>query len=236
MAIMTTNRLLPCFVAVTARLRILLLIAVLAALTGGATDFDARMRAAGLVDIATLDTTITVNLKYATTDNFVGWNMYGTFRRAYLTRQTAQSLLKALAELRKVNPGYSFIIYDAARPLSVQRTMWDAVKGTPNEKYVAKPYRGGPHNYGMAIDLGLTLNGRVVDMGTPFDTFTEAAHITDEASLVRRGLISAQAKSNRELLRRAMRAAGFTTFSREWWHFTRYSMKYTRAHLRLLDF
>ena len=211
-------------------------IALVAGMAAGATDFDARMRAAGLVDVTTLDEAITVDLKYATTDNFVGRNMYGSLRRAYVTRETGRSLQKALAALRKVDPGYGFIIYDAARPLSVQRVMWDAVKGTPNEKYVAKPHRGGPHNYGMAVDIGLTLNGRVVDMGTPFDTFTADAHITDEAGLVKCGRITAEAKRNRELLRQALRSAGFTTFSREWWHFTRYSMKYTRQHLKLLDF
>ncbi len=211
-------------------------IALVAGMAAGATDFDARMRAAGLVDVTTLDEAITVDLKYATTDNFVGRNMYGSLRRAYVTRETGRSLQKALAVLRKVDPGYGFIIYDAARPLSVQRVMWDAVKGTPNEKYVAKPHRGGPHNYGMAVDIGLTLNGRVVDMGTPFDTFTTDAQITDEAGLVKRGRITAEAKRNRELLRQALRSAGFTTFSREWWHFTRYSMKYTRQHLKLLDF
>lgn len=216
--------------------RIVVTLALLVAIAAAATDFDALMRDAGLVDVTTLDSAITVDLKYATTDNFVHRNMYGTLSRAYVTRETGRSLQKALASLRKINPGYGLIIYDAARPLSVQRTMWDAVKGTPNEKYVAKPHRGGPHNYGMAVDISLTLNGQPLDMGTPFDTFTADAHITHEAALVAQGRITAQAKRNREVLRNAMRQAGFTTFSREWWHFTRYSMKYTRRHLKLLDF
>ncbi len=194
------------------------------------------MEQAGLVDVGALNSAITVDLRYATTDNFVGREMYGSLSRAYLTPETARSLLVALTALKCVDEGYGFIIYDAARPLSVQRIMWNCVKGTPNERYVARPHRGGPHNYGMAVDIGLTLNGEVVDMGTPFDTFNEAAHITAEASLVRRGLISAEARRNRELLRRVMTGAGFGTFSREWWHFTRYKMPEARRRLRLLDF
>ena len=216
---------------------LLLLVLWLATAMGStAASLDSLMTQYGLVDVGALDSAITVDLRYATTNNFVGRQMYGSLTRAYLTPETARSLLVALAMLRTVDTRYGFIIYDAARPLSVQRTMWDCVKGTPNERYVAKPHRGGPHNYGMAVDIALTLDGVPLDMGTPFDTFTPAAHITAEPSLVKRGIISREAMNNRRLLRRVMTAAGFGTFSREWWHFTRYKMPYTRAHLPLLDF
>lgn len=199
-------------------------------------DFDAKMRQYGLVDVTTISHGITVNLKYATTDNFVHRNMYGSFKRGYLHVSAAKALRVALNQLRRIDPNYNFIIYDAARPLSVQHIMFDAVAGTPNEKYVAKPTNGGPHNYGIAIDIALTYRGRPVDMGTPFDTFSTDAHITDEATLVAQGRISKQAMRNRRLLRWVLVSNGFGTYSREWWHFTRYDMKYTRAHTRLLDF
>lgn len=194
------------------------------------------MQRYGLVDVARLDPSITVCLKYATTDNFVHRNMYGKLDKAYLHPDAAKSLKAALAQLKKVSPRYGFIIYDAARPVSVQRIMWNAVKGTKNAKYVARPHRGGPHNYGIAVDIGLTYDGHPVDMGTPFDTFSTDAHITAEASLVKQGRISQQARNNRMLLRRVLCSNGFSTYSREWWHFTRYNMKYTRSHIRLLDF
>ncbi|MBR1552033.1 MAG: M15 family metallopeptidase [Muribaculaceae bacterium] len=201
-----------------------------------ATDFDALMRKHGLVDVATLDPSITVDLKYSTSDNFVGRDMYGGLKKAYLYKATAQSLLKALKQLQAIDPKWSFIVYDAARPVSVQRIMWDIVKGTDKQKYVASPHRGGPHNYGIAVDIALTYDGRPVDMGTPFDSFTSDAHITDEPALVRQGRISATAMKNRQLLRKVLTDNGFATYSREWWHFTRYNMTYVRKHIRLLDF
>lgn len=201
-----------------------------------AADFDALMRKQGLVDVATLDPSITVDLKYSTTDNFVGRDMYGGLKKAYLYKATAQSLLKALKQLQAIDPKWSFIVYDAARPVSVQRIMWNLVKGTDKQKYVASPHRGGPHNYGIAVDIGLTYDGRPVDMGTPFDSFTSDAHITDEPALVRQGRISAEAMKNRQLLRKVLTDNGFFTYSREWWHFTRYNMTYVRKHIGLLDF
>lgn len=201
-----------------------------------AADFDALMRKQGLVDVATLDPSITVDLKYSTTDNFVGRDMYGGLKKAYLYKATAQSLLKALKQLQAIDPKWIFIVYDAARPVSVQRIMWNLVKGTDKQKYVASPHCGGPHNYGIAVDIGLTYDGRPVDMGTPFDSFTSDAHITDEPALVRQGRISAEAMKNRRLLRKVLTDNGFFTYSREWWHFTRYNMTYVRKHIGLLDF
>ncbi len=199
-------------------------------------SFSDRIKEYGLIDLTTLGSAITVDLKYATTDNFMHRNMYGDFNCAYLHPDAATALKKALQLLQRVDRNYGFVIYDAARPLSVQRIMWEAVAGTPSEKYVARPTGGGPHNYGIAVDIGLTYRGHPVDMGTPFDTFSTDAHITAEAQLVKQGRISEQALRNRLLLRRVLKSCGFGTYSREWWHFTRYNMKYTRAHIRLLDF
>lgn len=214
-----------------------ILIAVCALFTQAQTvNFDACMKQHGLVDVTTIDSSISVDLKYATTDNFVHRNMYGNFKKAYVHPSVAKSLKAALKQLKKVDPNYSFIIYDAARPVSVQRIMWKAVAGTKDEKYVARPHRGGPHNYGIAVDISLTYKGVPVDMGTPFDTFSTDAHITAEKQLVKQGRISEQARLNRVLLRKVLTDNGFGTYRREWWHFTRYDMKYTRAHIKLLDF
>jgi len=200
-------------------------------------ELDSLMRAYGLVDVATLgEDGITVDLKYASTDNFVGRNMYGNLSRAYLNKETALSLVKALRQLKKIDPSLGFIIYDAARPRSAQAIMWSIVEGTDKEPYVAKPHRGGAHNFGMAVDISLTRNGVPLDMGTGFDNFTTDAHIDHEARLVKQGRITPEARANRQLLRRVLTDNDFHTLREEWWHFTRYSIKYARKHLPLLDF
>lgn len=205
-------------------------------LSASAADWDTLMQRRGMVELATLDESFIIDLRYATTNNFVGRNMYGTFCKAYLHPDAASALVKAQRELHKIDAGYSIIIYDAARPQSVQRTMWNAVKGTDNAWYVARPDRGGPHNYGIAVDVGLAYRGKPVDMGTGFDSFSTASHITQEELLVKQHRISREAYRNRLLLRKVMTAAGFMTYRREWWHFERYRIKYARAHCKLLDF
>lgn len=201
-----------------------------------AADYSRLMEQAGLVDLATLGRGITVDLKYSTTDNFTGQNMYGDFRRAYLVEPAARSLQRALKQLQDINPHLGFVIYDAARPLSVQRKMWKAVQGKPGRRYVAPPHRGGPHNYGVAIDISLTYMGLPLDMGTPFDTFTDDAHITAESYLVKKGRISRHARKARQLLRKVLTDNGFMTYSREWWHYERYRVGYARRHFGLLNF
>ena len=116
-------------------------------------DFDKRMREYGLVDIRSLDSEILVDLKYATEDNFVGENMYGSLRTAYLLPHFAQKVLKAQQLLKQRKPDHTLLVYDAARPISVQRRMRREVEGTDLEAYVADASRGGRHNYGVAVDL-----------------------------------------------------------------------------------
>lgn len=201
-------------------------------------NFDSKMRQYGLVDLQAVDSRFVVDLKYATSDNFAGRNMYGSLNKAYALESTARMLVKALDFIQQQDPSLTIVIYDAARPQSVQRIMWDVVKGTKNAAYVANPAKGGPHNYGIAVDIGLCkTNGTPIDMGTPFDTFDETAHITAEQMLVKKGKITAEAAKNRQLLRDAMTRAGFRTFSREWWHFITCRPAQARAKgIKLLDF
>ena len=88
-----------------------------------AQGYDSLMRAHGLVDVQTVAPRVQVSLKYATTDNFMGANMYGDLRRAYLHPNLAKALARAQVLLEKACPGYRFLVYDAARPLSMQRRM-----------------------------------------------------------------------------------------------------------------
>ena len=213
-------------------------------------DFDKKMIEQGLVDIQQMDAEILVELKYATEDNFVGENMYGTLRRAYLLPHFARKVVRAQALLRERHPDFSLLIYDAARPISVQRRMRRLVEGTPLQIYVADGQRGGRHNYGVAVDLTIAdKDGRPLDMGAPFDHFGRTAWIGDGknttlqhfkeyiAQMQRQGLISAEAAANRTLLVEVMDAVGLRPYAKEWWHYQeRVSMSRTRELYKLLDF
>ena len=213
-------------------------------------DFDKKMKEYGLVNVQTLDKEIEVELKYATEDNFVGENMYGTLTTAYLLPHFAKKVVEAQRILRERHPEYSLLIYDAARPISVQRRMRSAVEGTPLQIYVADGKRGGRHNYGVAVDLTIVDGqGRPLDMGASFDHFgreawvgndndvTLAAYKAYVERLSKEGLISAEAAANRTLLLEIMDAVGLRPYVKEWWHFQeRISMTATRERYKLLDF
>ena len=215
-----------------------------------APDYEERMRKAGLVDIQSLDDEIEVLLKYATEDNFVGQNMYGTLRKAFFRPHFAKKIVEAQRLLRERHPNYSLLIYDAARPLSVQKRMRKAVEGTPLTAYVADGARGGRHNYGVAVDLTIIdSNGQILDMGAPFDHFGREAWIgTDKNTTLasyktyvewqrKEGIISDEAARNRTLLLEIMDAVGLRPYAKEWWHYQeRISMPRTREIYPLLDF
>lgn len=215
-----------------------------------APDYEERMRKAGLVDIQSLDDEIEVLLKYATEDNFVGQNMYGTLRKAFFRPHFAKKIVEAQRLLRERHSDYSLLIYDAARPLSVQKRMRKAVEGTPLTAYVADGARGGRHNYGVAVDLTIIDgNGQPLDMGAPFDHFGREAWIgTDKNTTLasykayvewqrKEGIISNEAARNRTLLLEVMDAVGLRPYAKEWWHYQeRISMPRTREIYPLLDF
>lgn len=214
------------------------------------TDFDAKMLQYGLVDVQSLDKEIGVELKYATEDNFVGKNMYGTLKKAYLLPHFAKRVVQAQRILRERHPDYSLLIYDAARPLSVQREMRQAVEGTPYTVYVADGTRGGRHNYGVAVDLTIVDGkGKPLDMGAEFDDFTQKAWVGEKNAfslaeykayvemLRRKGLITEEAARNRTLLLEIMDSVGLRPYVREWWHYQeKISMPATRERYKLLEF
>lgn len=213
-------------------------------------DFDSKMQSYGLVDVQSLDKRIGVELKYSTEDNFVGEDMYGELERAYLLPHFAKKVVQAQAILRKRYPDYSLLIYDAARPLSVQRRMRKTVEGTPYTAYVADGTRGGRHNYGVAVDLTIVDGeGKPLDMGAGFDDFTRKAWVGEDDAfslseyktyvdrLHREGLISEQAAKNRKLLLEIMDSVGLRPYVKEWWHYQeKISMPATRERYKLLEF
>lgn len=196
-----------------------------------------KMDSLGLINITQADSTILIKLIYATPHNFMGEILYDELREAYLHPLAMESLKKAQQLLKAKHPTYSLIVYDAARPMDVQRRMWNKVKGTNEQSYVSNPANGGGmHNYGLAIDLSIVNEkGEPLDMGTAFDHFGEEAHIDHEAELVAKGAITPAAKANRELLRHIMKEAGFSPLKNEWWHFNRVSRKVAVEQYKLID-
>ena len=221
-------------------------------------DFDAKMREYNLVDVKTMEGAedIIVELKYSTPYNFVGKDMYRDLDKAYLTPDFARKVIRAQQILRRYNPQLTLLIYDAARPISVQRYMRKLVEGTKFQDFVADGTKGGRHNYGVAVDLTIATNqGVPLDMGAGFDDFTDAAAVkgtsdtNDQANrnikvyteyvngLVKRGLISAEAAKNRLLLINIMIEAELYPYRREWWHYEELTpMSEIRQKRRLLNF
>lgn len=190
----------------------------------------------GYTNIHEADSTIQINLMYTRADNFTGEILYDDLREAYLHPDAAKALLLAHGILKKQHPSYHFIIYDAARPMSVQKKMWDAVKGTAKYIYVSNPaHGGGLHNYGLAVDISLGDSlGNPLPMGTKVDHLGPEAHISQESELVKSGKISNQERRNRQLLRQVMREAGFRALPSEWWHFNLCSRNEARRNYKLI--
>ena len=172
-------------------------------------DTTAR-RAPDLVNLATLDPTLRFDIRYASTNNFLGTRFYSR-PRAFLQRPAAEALLRAHRALRA--KGYGLLIHDAYRPWYVTKTFWDA---TPAESrwLVADPARGSRHNRGAAVDLTLydLATNRVIAMVGTYDEATPRS-LPDYP-----GGTTLQ-RWHRELLRTVMEAQGFTINADEWWHF-----------------
>ncbi len=163
---------------------------------------------------------VKIDLKYASPDNFMGRDMYGPFNKAFLHKDAAAKFRAAVDLLPAEKPGWSFVVFDALRPRSVQRVLWDKVKDTPDRQYIADAEIGSPHNFGMALDLGL-LDGKgdAVDMGTGFDAFTALSEPRLEEKFLRESRLVQCQLDNRLVLRKVMTAAGFLQLPHEWWHY-----------------
>jgi D-alanyl-D-alanine dipeptidase len=179
-----------------------------------------QLKNAGLVDIRDVDSSIVVLLLYATDNNFVGKQMYKSLREAYLQPEAAEKLVRAQQYLKQINPDYTLIVYDAARPQWAQETMWNKVKNTPMQRYVANPQRISMHTYGIAVDVSI-LDGdnKELDMGTPVDFLGALAEPKNESKYLASGELTDKQVRNRKLLRTVMKKAGFRGISNEWWHF-----------------
>lgn len=194
--------------------------------------------APGVVNAQEVVPSLLVELKYATKDNFLGRNVYGDLDRCFLQKDAAEMLAKAAEHLKKRDGGLRLLAYDCLRPRRVQVQMWEVVKGTGKQGYVADPHgrTGSIHNYGCAIDLTISdANGIPLDMGTAFDHFGDEAQPRHENRFLASGRLDHQALSNRLLLREVMVRAGFYPLANEWWHFNCATNTETRKRYRIVE-
>ncbi|HXT48339.1 MAG TPA: M15 family metallopeptidase, partial [Gemmatimonadaceae bacterium] len=167
-------------------------------------------RAADLVELVKLDSTIHLEIRYATTNNFLGTRFYPE-ARAFLERPAAEALVRAHHRLEKM--GYGILVHDSYRPWYVTKMFWDAV---PADKkiFVADPSEGSRHNRGAAADVTLyeLATGAPVQMVSTYDETSDRAWANYPGG-------TSLERWRRALLRHALEAEGFTVYHAEWWHF-----------------
>ncbi len=202
------------------------------------TEFEHKLMDFGLVDVKAVDSSIQVFMRYATDDNFLGHVLYKDINHAFLLPEMAKKVSAAQKRLKAARPDCSLLIYDAARPISVQKEMWNSVKGTPNVSFVANPAKGrGMHNYGAAVDITIVdSKGRPLPMGSDHDYFGPEARIDHEEELLADSLITQEELTNRRLLRSVMTQSGCITCISEWWHFNMMPSARAKAELKVIDF
>jgi len=169
-----------------------------------------EFRKPDLVELTKLDPAIKLDIRYASTNNFLSTPIYSQ-ARAFLQRPAAEALLRAHKKLMAM--GYGLLIHDAYRPWYVTKIFWDA---TPDDKkiFVADPSQGSRHNRGCAVDLSLysLATGKPIEMVGVYDEMSERSYPAYP------GGTSLQ-RWHRELLRRVMENEGFLVYEFEWWHF-----------------
>ena len=163
-----------------------------------------------LIDLNKLDNEFKLDIRYASTNNFMQSKFYEE-ERAFINKDASKKLIDAKNELREL--GFGIIIYDAYRPWFVTKMFWE---GTPDElkHFVANPDNGSVHNRGCAIDIGLydIKTGKAIEMISGYDEFTEKAYPNYEGGT----------KIQREIRDKLIMIMGkhdFSVYEYEWWHF-----------------
>ena len=213
------------------------LVLAISSAEGQSNEIENKFIKAGLVDINTIDNSIQVDLVNSDPQkNFFRENYYNGLSKAYLRKEIAIKLSRAQKKLENRHPGYSLLILDAARPRSVSRLMYEKMKGTRFEKYVANPNRGSMHNYGVAVDISITgNNGEELDMGfSPFRKST--LEIYWQFAKMKLGInLNAEQIENRKLLSDIMISAGFLPLRHEWWHFNGMPKEVARRKYEIIE-
>ena len=163
-----------------------------------------------LVDVRSLDKSIALDVRYATTANFLATPVYGK-AQVRLQRRAAEALVRAHRALKAA--GYGLMLHDGYRPWFVTWIFWSA---TPlaSRVFVADPAEGSKHNRGCAIDLTLfdLKTKKAVEMTGGYDEMSPRSYPDYGGGTTRQ-------RALRELLRQAMEHEGFSVYAAEWWHF-----------------
>ena len=189
-----------------------IMVALLSVSCQGPPKERGEFRLADLFELAKLAPSLRLEIRYASTNNFLRRPVYGQ-ARAFLQRPAADALVRANASLRPL--GFGLLVFDGYRPWSVTKTFWDSA--TPTQRkigFVANPAEGSKHNRGCAVDLTLyeLATGTEVTMPSAYDEFSDRAFPSYQGG-------SAESRRLREVLRSAMEAQGFAVLKEEWWHF-----------------
>jgi zinc D-Ala-D-Ala dipeptidase len=171
---------------------------------------EGDFRSIDLVELIKLDSTIKLDIRYATSNNFTGKPVYKQ-AQAFMQRPAAEALARVHQKLKSL--GYGLLVFDGYRPWRITKLFWDI---TPDDKkqFVANPKKGSKHNRGCAADLTLfnLKTGKEIEMTGWYDEMSERSYPhyaggTDEQ------------RRMRDLLRTHMESEGFTVYDYEWWHF-----------------
>ena len=181
-----------------------------AALAATPPSEPAPRRPFDLVDLATVDPGIKFDIRYASSNNFMGFALYER-SAAYLQRPAAEALGRVERSLK--SQGYGLLIHDGYRPWFVTKMFWDATPDSAH-MFVADPAQGSRHNRGCATDLTLydLKTGRAVEMTGSYDEMSPRSYANYVGGTSRERWL-------RDLLRREMQAQGFAVYPEEWWHF-----------------
>jgi D-alanyl-D-alanine dipeptidase len=167
-------------------------------------------RSFDLVDLASIEPSIKFDIRYASSNNFIGFPLYER-AAAYLQRPAAEALGRVERSL--ASKGYGLLIHDAYRPWFVTKMFWDATPESAHV-FVADPSEGSRHNRGCAVDLTLyeLKSGKAVEMTGRYDEMSPRSYADYLGGTSRQRWL-------RELLRSEMEAQGFAVYAEEWWHF-----------------
>lgn len=163
-----------------------------------------------LVELTKLDSTIHLDIRYATKNNLVGRPVYSE-ARAFLQRPAAEALVQVNETLKPL--GYGLLVFDGYRPWSVTKVFWGS---TPKEdkKFVADPKDGSRHNRGCAVDVSLyeRTSGKEIQMTGGYDEMSERSYKNYSGG-------TEEQRELRDLLISTMKKNGFEVYEYEWWHF-----------------
>lgn len=159
-------------------------------------------------ELTRIDSSIVLDMRYATTNNFVEEVLYDC-GRCFLRPEAARAVASANKKLK--TKGYRLKMFDCFRPIPVQQKLWDKFQ---NPSYVTPPSKGSMHNRGLAVDITIVdESGEELDMGTEFDYFGQEAHHTYTGH-------SEEIQRNRILLKSTLEGLGFKGIRTEWWHYS----------------